>query len=38
MLKEELGPLYVNIPGFSEAFFKDVPGLTPAVEAVFDKY
>lgn len=37
VLKDELGHLYVGIPGFFEAFFKDVPGLTPAAEAVFDK-
>ena len=37
MLKEELGHLYVGIPGFAEAFFGDVPGLRPAAVAVFDK-
>jgi hypothetical protein len=37
VLKEELGHLYVGIPGFFEAYFEDVPGLTPAAEAVFDK-
>jgi hypothetical protein len=37
VLKEELGHLYVGIPGFFEAFFKDVPGLRPAAQAVFDK-
>ncbi|KAL1593051.1 hypothetical protein SLS59_009376 [Nothophoma quercina] len=37
VLKEELGHLYVGIPGFAEAFFGDVPGLRPAAQAVFDK-
>jgi hypothetical protein len=37
VLKEELGHLYVGIPGFFEAFFKDVPGLIPAAQDVFDK-
>jgi hypothetical protein len=37
VLKEELGHLHVGIPGFFKAFFEAVPGLTPAVEAVFDK-
>jgi hypothetical protein len=30
VLKEELGHLYVGIPGFFDAFFGDVPGLRPA--------
>ncbi|KAF2022813.1 hypothetical protein EK21DRAFT_105609 [Setomelanomma holmii] len=34
---EELGHLYVGIPGFFEAFFKDVPGLRQAAQAVLDK-
>ncbi|KAI1680672.1 hypothetical protein KJE20_09523 [Pyrenophora tritici-repentis] len=37
VLKEELGYLYVGIPGFFKAFFEDVPGLRPAAEAVFKK-
>jgi hypothetical protein len=37
VLKEELGHLYVGIPGFFEAFFRDVPGLKLAAQAVFDK-
>jgi hypothetical protein len=37
VLKEELGQLYVGIPGFFEAFFGDVPGLRTAAQAVFDK-
>ncbi|KAH7111261.1 hypothetical protein B0J11DRAFT_192449 [Dendryphion nanum] len=37
VLKEELGPMCVDIPGFSEAFFGEVAGLGPAAQAVFDK-
>ncbi|KAF1360122.1 hypothetical protein EJ07DRAFT_116377 [Lizonia empirigonia] len=37
VLKEELGHLYVGIPGFIDAFFGDVPGLRPATQVVFDK-
>ncbi|KAF1831020.1 hypothetical protein BDW02DRAFT_506215 [Decorospora gaudefroyi] len=37
VLKEELGHLYVGVPGFFEAFFKGVPGLRLAAQAVFDK-
>jgi hypothetical protein len=37
VLKEELGHLYVGIPGFFEAFFGDVLGLRPAAQAVFNK-
>jgi hypothetical protein len=37
VLKEELGHLYVGIPGFFDAFFGDVPGLEMAAQAVFDK-
>ncbi|KAI1524021.1 hypothetical protein PtrEW4_009834 [Pyrenophora tritici-repentis] len=37
VLKEELGHLYVGIPGFFDAFFGDVLGLRPAAQAVFDK-
>ncbi|PZD30685.1 hypothetical protein A1F97_10045 [Pyrenophora tritici-repentis] len=37
VLKEELGHLYVGIPGFFEAFFGDVLGLKPAAQAVFNK-
>jgi hypothetical protein len=37
VLKEELGHLYVGIPGFFDAFFGDVAGLRPAAQAVFDK-
>ena len=37
VLKEELGHLYVGIPGFFDAFFGGVLGLRPAAQAVFDK-
>ncbi|KAE8849627.1 hypothetical protein PTNB73_01362 [Pyrenophora teres f. teres] len=37
VLKEELGHIYVGIPGFFDAVFGDVPGLRPAAQAVFDK-
>ena len=37
MLKEEIGRLYVGIPGFFEAFFEDVPGLRLAAMTVLDK-
>ncbi|KAH7340008.1 hypothetical protein BKA66DRAFT_564240 [Pyrenochaeta sp. MPI-SDFR-AT-0127] len=37
VLKEELGPMYVDVPDFSEAFFGQVAGLGPAAQAVFDK-
>jgi len=37
VLKEELGPLYVGIPGLYEAFFRGVEGLEEASAAVFKK-
>jgi hypothetical protein len=37
VLKEELGPMYVAVPGFFEAFFGKVAGLEPAAKAVFEK-
>ncbi|RYN85705.1 hypothetical protein AA0119_g13200 [Alternaria tenuissima] len=37
VLKEELGHLYVGVPGFFDAFFGDVPGLRTAAQAVLDK-
>jgi len=37
VLKEELGHLYVGVPGFFDAFFEDVPGLRTAAQAVLDK-
>ncbi|KAF1924748.1 uncharacterized protein M421DRAFT_424639 [Didymella exigua CBS 183.55] len=37
VLKEELGPMYVGIPGFFEAFFGEVADLQPATQAVFKR-
>lgn len=37
VLKEELGPIYVGVPGFSEAFFGKVAGLGPAAKVVLEK-
>ncbi|ORX95376.1 hypothetical protein BCR34DRAFT_629032 [Clohesyomyces aquaticus] len=37
VLKEELGQLYVGVPGFFKAYFGSVPGLEPVAQAVFDK-
>jgi len=37
VLKEELGLMYVGIPGFYEAFFGDVASLELAANAVFKK-
>jgi len=37
VLKEELVPMYVAVPGFFEAFFGKVAGLEPAAKAVFEK-
>ncbi|KAF2470894.1 uncharacterized protein BDR25DRAFT_368570 [Lindgomyces ingoldianus] len=37
VLKEELGPMYVGIPGFFEAFFSEIAGLELAVQAVFKR-
>jgi len=38
ILKEELGPLYIGIPGLYKAFFRGVEGLKEASAAVFKKY
>ncbi|KAH1912923.1 hypothetical protein KXW47_006564, partial [Aspergillus fumigatus] len=35
VLKEELGSIYVNVPGFYEAYFGDVDGLEEASAAVY---
>jgi hypothetical protein len=35
VLKEELGPLHVGIPGFYEAFFGEIAGLKAVAEAGF---
>ena len=37
ILKEELGPLYVGIPGLYKAFFKEVKGLEKANTVIFKK-
>ena len=37
MLKEELGPMYVGLRGFYDAFYGGVAGLETASEAVFKK-
>ena len=37
LLKEELGPLYVGIPGFYEAFYGKLPHLEENAETVFRK-
>ncbi|KAF2181547.1 hypothetical protein K469DRAFT_589408, partial [Zopfia rhizophila CBS 207.26] len=37
VLKEELGLMYVGIPGFFEAFFGEVAGLESAAQAMFEK-
>ena len=37
VLKEELGHMYVGVPGFFDAFFGEVANLGPAAQAVFDK-
>ena len=37
VLKEELGPLYVGVPGFYEAFFGEIAGLKAVAEAGFKK-
>ena len=37
VLKEELGPLYVGIPGLYKAFFRGVEGLKEVSAAIFKK-
>ncbi|KAH7343093.1 hypothetical protein BKA66DRAFT_434548, partial [Pyrenochaeta sp. MPI-SDFR-AT-0127] len=37
VLKEELGYIYIRIPRFFEAFFRDIIGLRLVVEAIFNK-
>jgi hypothetical protein len=37
VLKEELGSMYVGIPGFFQAFFGEVADLQPAAQAVFER-
>ena len=38
ILKEELGPLYVGIPGLYKVFFRGVNNLKEVRAAVFKKY
>ncbi|KAI1209567.1 uncharacterized protein F4807DRAFT_97196 [Annulohypoxylon truncatum] len=37
VLKEDLGPMYVDIPGFHEAFFGSIPELESASQNIFQK-
>jgi len=37
VLKEELGPLYMGIPGLYKAFFREVEGLKEVSATVFKK-
>ena len=37
VLKEELGPLYIGIPGLYKVFFREVEGLKEASAVVFKK-
>jgi hypothetical protein len=37
VLKEELGHMYVGVPGFFDAFFGEVADLRSAAQTVFDK-
>ena len=37
ILKQELGPLYVDVPCFSKAYFGQIAGLEAGSKAVFDK-
>ena len=37
VLKKELGPLYIGIPGLYKVFFRGVKGLKEASAAVFKK-
>ena len=37
ILKEELGPLYIGIPGLYKAFFREVKGLKEVSTAVLKK-
>ena len=38
ILKKELGPFYIGIPGLYKVFFRGVEGLKEASAAVFKKY
>jgi hypothetical protein len=37
ILKEELGPFYIGIPGLYKAFFRGVEGLKEVSAAIFKK-
>jgi hypothetical protein len=37
ILKEELGPLYIGIPGLYKVFFRGVEGLKEVSAAIFKK-
>jgi hypothetical protein len=37
ILKKELGPLYIEIPGLYKAFFRGVEGFKKASAAIFKK-
>ncbi|KAJ2977033.1 hypothetical protein NQ176_g4600 [Zarea fungicola] len=37
VLKQELGPLHVGLPGFHDAFFGGIDGLSEAADAVFQR-
>jgi hypothetical protein len=37
VLKEELGPIHVGVPGFFDAHFGQIAGLEPAAKSVFEK-
>ncbi|KAJ9609296.1 hypothetical protein H2204_015571 [Knufia peltigerae] len=37
LLKDEMGPLYIGIPGFYETFYGKIPGLEENAAAVFNK-
>jgi hypothetical protein len=38
VLREELEYLYISVPNSFEACFKDVPGLRPVAQTVFDNF
>jgi len=38
VLKEELSPLYIGIPGLYKAFFKEVESLKIVSAIIFKKY
>jgi hypothetical protein len=38
ILKEKLGTIYINIPGFDAVFFRDMANLETLFKFVFKKY